>query len=626
MSSHNEKLKTGAFLLLSVEALGVVFGDIGTSPLYAVKVCFSKELLGIKPTETNILGVVSLIFWALTLTVTVKYLLFILRADNKGEGGVLALMALCGGVGKKISFVTILGLWGAGLLYGDGVITPAISVLSAIEGLEVYASTLSSYVVPMTITVLVLLFIFQKKGTAGVGKVFGPVMILWFISIGLLGLNYVLQNKEILKAVNPYYGIHFFIQNGFRSLLILGAVFLAVTGAEALYADIGHFGKEAIRFNWFVLVFPALFLNYFGQGALLLSKPQTVSNPFFNLAPAPLLIPLVILSTMATVIASQAVISGAFSLTRQAVQMGFLPRLPIIHTSSMERGQIYVPSINYILMVITIALVLAFRTSDNLAAAYGIAVTTTMVLTTLLFYKLTTYIWKWNPFLTLLLTFLFFMADISFFVANIIKVEKGGYLPLIIGFCVFFIMKTWKKGRTLLFERLQGSTIDWPALIHSAENEKIATVPGTAIFLSGNPNGVPVVLLHNIKHNKVLHEQIITMTIITTEEPKISKKEERLDVTQIAPHIYSVIAKYGFMETPDVNKLLDLLPSKGISVDRNKMTFFLGRETLVPSRKKALNPIEKFVFNFLSKNATSATAFFNLTPNKVVELGSLVEI
>lgn len=625
MTSHSEKLKTGAFLLLSLEALGVVFGDIGTSPLYTVKVCFSKEF-GIDLTKANVFGVLSLIFWALVITVTVKYLLFILKADNNGEGGEIALMALCGGVGKKITFVTILGLCGAGLLYGDGVITPAISVLSAIEGLEVYAPNLSSYVVPITITVLVLLFLFQKKGTAGVGKIFGPVMILWFASIGLLGLNYVFKSKEILKAVNPYYGLKFFLDNGFHSFLILGAVFLAVTGAEALYADIGHFGKKAIRFNWFFLVFPALFLNYFGQGALLLLKPQTVSNPFFNLAPTPLLIPLVILSTMATVIASQAVISGAFSITRQAVQMGFLPRLPIIHTSSIEKGQIYVPSINYILMVITIALVLAFKTSDNLAAAYGVSVTTTMIITTLLFYRLTTYIWKWNPFFTLFLTFLFFVVDISFFFANIIKIEKGGYLPLIIGGSVFFIMKTWKKGRNLLFENLQQSTIDWPALIHSTENKKIATVPGTAIFLSGNPRGVPVALLHNIKHNKVLHEQIITMTIITTEEPKIGKKEERLDVVTIAPHIYSITAKYGFMETPDVNRLLDLLPSKGISVNRNTMTFFLGRETLVPSRKKVLNHIEKFVFNFLSKNAISATAFFNLTPNKVVELGTLVEI
>ncbi|MCX7829563.1 MAG: potassium transporter Kup [Acidobacteria bacterium] len=625
MSLHNEKTKTGTFLLLSLEALGVVFGDIGTSLLYALKVCFSKGL-NIQPTELNILGVLSLIFWALTLTVTIKYLLFILRADNSGEGGVLALMALCRGVGKKITFVSILGLFGAGLLYGDGVITPAISVLSAIEGLEVYAPNLATYVVPTTITVLVLLFLFQKKGTAGVGKVFGPIMVIWFISIGILGLNYVLKSPQILKAVNPYYGLNFFFRNGLHSLLILGAVFLAVTGAEALYADIGHFGKNAIRLNWFVLVFPSLFLNYFGQGALLLSKPNAVSNPFFNLAPSRLLIPFVVLSTMATVIASQAVISGAFSITRQAVQMGFLPRLPIIHTSSIERGQIYVPTINYLLMIITITLVFAFRTSDNLASAYGVAVTTTMLITTLLFYRLTTYIWKWNPFFTLFITFLFFVADISFFLANIVKVEKGGYLPLIIGLSVFFIMKTWKKGRTLLFERLQESTIDWAALIHSAENTNIARVPGTAIFLSGNPKGVPVALLHNLKHNKVLHENIITMTIVTTEEPKVKKKEDRLEVFEIAPHIYSLTAKYGFMETPDVNKLLDQLPSKGLSVDRNSMTFFLGRETLVPSRKKMLNRFEKFVFNFLSKNATSATAFFNLTPNKVVELGSLVEI
>lgn len=625
MNSHNEKLKKGAFLLLSLEAIGVVFGDIGTSPLYSVKACFSQGI-GIDINEANILGVLSLIFWALFLIVTVKYLLFILRADNNGEGGEIALTALCGGVGKKLTIVTMIGLFGAGLLYGDGVITPAISVLSAIEGLEVYAPTLSPYVVPITITVLIILFLFQKKGTGGVGKVFGPIMVVWFITIGLLGLNEISSNYGVLRAINPFYAIKFFFRNGFHSLLILGSVFLAVTGAEALYADIGHFGKKAIRFNWFVLVFPSLILNYFGQGALLVSKPQAVSNPFYKLAPAPLLMPLVILSTMATVIASQAVISGAFSITRQAVQMGFLPRLPITHTSSQERGQVYVPSVNYILMIITVVLVLAFRTSDNLAAAYGVAVTTSMLLTTLLFYRLTTYIWKWNPFFTSFLTFIFLSADLSFFLSNIVKVEKGGYLPLIIGFSVFFLMKTWKKGRTLLFERMQESTIDWQTLIHSIENTKIATVPGTAIFLSGNPRGVPVALLHNIKHNKVLHETIITLTVITAEEPKIRKREERLEVQEIAPHIYSITAKYGFMESPDVSKLIDQLPSKGISIDKNTMTFFLGRETLVPSKKKTLNSVEKFIFNFLSKNATSATAFFNLMPNKVVELGSLVEI
>lgn len=625
MIFNKEKLKTVAFLLLSLEALGVVFGDIGTSPLYALKVCFSKEL-GIELTKANIIGVLSLIFWAITLTVTIKYLLFILKADNNGEGGELALMALCGGVGKKITFVTILGLFGAGLLYGDGVITPAISVLSAIEGLEVYAPPLSSFVVPLTIVVLVLLFLFQKKGTAEVGKIFGPIMIIWFISIGVLGLVEVFKTPEVFRAINPYYGINFFLRNGFHSFLVLGAVFLAVTGAEALYADIGHFGKNAIRFNWFILIFPALFLNYFGQGALLISKPETVSNPFYNLAPTPLLIPLVIFSTLATVIASQAVISGSFSITRQAVQMGFLPRLKIVHTSEMERGQIYVPVVNYILMIITIVLVIAFKTSDNLAAAYGVSVTTTMLITTLLFYRLTTYIWKWNPFFTLLVTFIFLTADISFFLANIIKIEKGGYLPLLIGSTIFFIMKTWRKGRNLLLKKIQSSTIKWESLIHSAENTKIPTVPGTAIFLSGNPNGVPIALLHNLKHNKVLHENIITLTIITTDEPKITKKEDRLEVNQIAPHIYSVTAKYGFMETPNVSKLLNYLSSKGISVDRNTMTFFLGRETLVASKNSKLAAIERFIFRFLSKNATSATAFFNIIPNKVVELGSLVEI
>jgi KUP system potassium uptake protein len=628
-SSKNghSSMRTGAFLILSLEALGVVFGDIGTSPLYSMKVCFSEEY-GLSVTRDNVLGIISMIFWALMLTVTIKYLLFILRADNHGEGGVLALMALCSHkLSKgKVSIVVFMGLFGAALLYGDGVITPAISVLSAVEGLGIYAPKLSHFVIPITVFVLLFLFLFQKKGTAGVGRIFGPIMVLWFFSIGILGLRAIFSDPEIFSAVNPGYAFKFFFRNGVASFFVLGAVFLSVTGAEALYADIGHFGKSPIKFNWFILVFPSLILNYFGQGANLLVNPKASLNPFYHLVPPVLLLPMVILSTVATVIASQAVISGAFSITRQAVQMGYLPRMSIIHTSEMERGQIYVPAVNWILMATTIALVLGFRNSDNLAAAYGIAVTTTMLITTLIFYRLTNFVWCWNPFFTLLITTLFIIPDMSFFLANIVKVEKGGYLPLVIGLLIFLTMRTWKKGRKLLLTKMQESTLTWEQLIHSVENSKIARVPGIAIFLSGNPKGVPVALLHNFKHNYVIHETVITLTITTTDEPRVKNKDERFEVNEIAPHIYSVIARYGFMETPNVPRLLDQLPSKGLMVDKDKTTYFLGRETLVAGKGKGLRVWEKPIFSFLSKNSTSATAFFSLPANRVVELGSLITI
>lgn len=623
----SEEKKSTPFLILCLEALGVVYGDIGTSPLYTIKVCFSKEM-GVSVNETNVYGILSLIFWALTLTVSIKYIYFILQADNKGEGGVLALMSLCSKIKGGTKIVIILGLFGAGLLYGDGVITPAISVLSAVEGLEVHAKALSSYVVPLTVLILVLLFLFQKKGTGRVGKVFGPIMVIWFVSIGALGLTKVLKNFSVLKAINPYFIVSFFKNNGsISSFFVLGAIFLAVTGAEALYADIGHFGKKPIRFNWFTLVFTSLILNYFGQGALLLENPQAFENPFYNLVPQNILIPFVILATMATVIASQAVISGAFSLTRQAVQMGFLPRMRIIHTSEKEKGKIYVPLINYILMFVTILLVIFFKNSENLASAYGVSVTTTMLITTLLFYRLTTYVWNWNHFYTFFITSIFLTVDLSFFSANIIKIERGGYIPLIIGISVFFLMKTWKKGRDLLFAKIKGSTLDWEKLINSIENSDVKIIKGTAVFLSGNPKGVPVAFLHNIKHNKVIHEKIITITIVTTDEPR-TKKDEKIELREIYqnPHIYNVIAKYGFMEIPNVPQILDLLQSKGLTVEKDKVSYFLGRETLVSGRGKELKKFEKVLFEFLSRNSLSATTFFGLPANRVVELGSVIEI
>jgi KUP system potassium uptake protein len=616
-----------AFLILSLEALGVVFGDIGTSPLYSMKICFGQGY-GLAVTRGNVLGIISMIFWALMLTVTIKYLFFILKADNNGEGGVISLMALCmNKVSKsKLTVVVVLGLLGASLFYGDGVITPAISVMSAVEGLGIYAPRLNLFIIPLTVAVLLALFIFQKRGTAKVGRIFGPIMVIWFLTIGSLGLRAVFSDPEILFAVNPVYAARFFVNNGIASFFVIGAVFLSVTGAEALYADIGHFGKSPIKFNWIFLVFPALILNYFGQGANLLVDPKAAANPFYHLAPQPLLLPLVILATLATIIASQAVISGAFSLTRQAVQLGYLPRLSIIHTSEQERGQIYVPAVNWFLMTVTIALVLAFKNSDNLAAAYGIAVTTTMLITTLLYYRLTTFVWKWNPLLTFLLTLLFLIPDSAFFLANIAKIEKGGYLPLIIGVLMFLVMRTWKRGRNLLLLKMQEITLTWEQLIHSVENSSVQRVPGTAIFLSGNPQGVPVALLHNFKHNYVIHETVITLTITTTDEPQVKNKDERFVVNEISPHFYSIIARYGFMETPNVPRLLDQLPSKGLVINKGRTTFFLGREMLVAGKGKGLRGWEKQVFSFLSRNATSATAFFSLPANRVVELGTLITI
>ncbi len=616
-----------AFLLLSLEALGVVFGDIGTSPLYALKICFGSEY-GLAVTRGNVLGILSMIFWALTLTVTIKYLVFILRADNHGEGGEIALMALCmTKVAKnRMTLVVALGLFGASLFYGDGAITPAISVLSAVEGLGIFAPSLHRLVIPLTVVVLLVLFFFQKKGTAGVGRVFGPVMLLWFSTLGILGLRAVVADPGVFAAINPVFAVRFFVQNGLASFFVIGAVFLSVTGAEALYADMGHFGKSPIKFNWMVLVFPALLFNYFGQGANLLVDPRAAQNPFYHLAPQPLLLPMVILSTLATIIASQAVISGAFSLTRQAVQLGFLPRLTIVHTSKQERGQIYVPAVNWILMTLTIALVLLFKNSDSLAAAYGIAVTTSMLITTMLFFRITRSVWKWHPLASYALTALFLVPDGAFFLANIVKIRKGGYLPLLVGTLVFLTLKTWKKGRNLLFAKMREIALTWEQLIHSVENSSIQRVPGVAVFLSGNPRGVPVALLHNFKHNYVIHETVITLSIVTTDEPKVISKDERLEVSEIAPRIYSVVARFGFMETPDVPRLLDQLPSRGLVLNKDKTSYFLGRETLVSGKGKGLRGWEKVIFSFLSKNATSATAYFGLPANRVVELGSQITI
>jgi KUP system potassium uptake protein len=613
---------------LSLTALGVVFGDIGTSPLYALRICLGEEY-SVPTTRENVLGVLSLIFWALVVTISVKYLTFILRADNRGEGGILALMALvrpdhASARGRKWLLVA-LGIFGAALLYGDGIITPAISVLSAVEGLEVAAPGLAAFVVPITMGLLVALFLFQRRGTAGVGAVFGPVMLLWFGALGVLGVRGILLDPRVLGAVAPWHAFQFFAANRLEGFLVLGAVFLVVTGGEALYADMGHFGKLPIRLAWFGLVCPALLLNYFGQGALLLLHPKAESNPFFLLAPGWAVYPLVGLATVATIIASQAVISGSYSLTRQAVQLGFCPRIEIRHTSSEEIGQIYVPTVNWLLMLATIALVAVFRSSDNLAAAYGVAVTTTMVITTVFFYVVARERWRWPWGAAVPLTALFLLVDLSFFAANMTKVHEGGWFPLLVAAVVFALMITWKRGRDILFDRLQESSLPVDVFLADVERHPPLRVPGTAVFMTGNPRGVPPALLHNLKHNQVLHERVIFLTILSTEIPFVPP-DERVYVEDLGSGIFRVVARLGFMQTPDIPSILSLAKSWGLEFDLMRTTFFLGRETLIPSRRPGMAIWRERLFAFMSRNAQNATAFFNIPVNRVVELGAQIEL
>ncbi len=620
--------KRGYLLVMSLAALGIVFGDIGTSPLYALRVCFFGDY-GVPATRDNVLGALSLIFWSLIIVISIKYLVFIMRADNHGEGGILALMALARpesgeGVGRRWLLLA-LALFGAALIYGDGMITPAISVLSAVEGLAVAAPVFHSLVQPATIVILILLFLIQRKGTARVGSLFGPVMLVWFTVLALLGIRGIVHHPGVLAALSPYYAFHFFASNAIHGFLALGAVFLVVTGGEALYADMGHFGKNPIRFAWFVLVLPVLLLNYFGQGALILGAPETAKNPFFLLAPNWALYPLILLSTMATIIASQAIISGSFSLTRQAVQLGFSPRLNIRHTSYSKIGQIYVPFVNWTLMVTAIALVIGFRTSDNLAAAYGVAVSTTMVISTLLFYVVAREKWGWPRWLITLVVAFFLVADLSFFSANIIKIDHGGWFPLLVAAVLFATMSTWKRGRRILRERLGEKMVPMDLFLGEIEKNQPYRVPGTAIYMTGTPNGVPPALLHNFKHNKVLHEQVALLTTITEDVPKVPPKE-RLEVADLGSGIHRIIAHYGFMEIPNVPKLLKKAQAKGLAFDMMKTSFFLGRETLIPTKRPGMAIWREWLFALLSRNSQRATSFFGIPVNRVVELGVQIEL
>ncbi|HEV7672157.1 MAG TPA: potassium transporter Kup [Thermoanaerobaculia bacterium] len=612
--------------LLTLGALGIVYGDLGTSPLYSLRECF-HGVHAVPPRPENVLGVLSLVFWALVVIVTIKYNVYVLAADNRGQGGVLALMALVRGkvdsqARRKI--LIIVGLFGAALLYGDGMITPAISVLSAVEGLSVATAAFTPYVVPITVGILVLLFAFQRTGTGGLGRVFGPIMLLWFGTLAVLGARWVVRAPEVFHAVNPYYAFRFFELNHGRGFLVLGAVFLVATGGEALYADLGHFGKKPIQIDWFLIVAPSLLLNYFGQGALLLHDPQASWNPFYKLAPAWALYPLVALATAATVIASQAVISGAFSLTHQAVQLGYLPRTTIIHTSEGEIGQIYVPAVNWLIAAATVGLVLSFRSSSRLAAAYGIAVTTTMVITTLLAHIVAHRIWRWPAWAATAVTLSFLAVDLSFFGANAIKFRDGGWVPIVVGILVFAQMSTWERGRCLLAEKLARDRFNIREFIAHLEVDRLPRNPRTAIYMARDPEGVPSALLHNLKHNGVLHDRILLLNVENLEAPQASKKE-RLEVVALGRGFYQVCVRFGFMDTPDVPEALTGLPAFGLDLSPMKTTYFLGKETLIPKGSRGMWSLRKQLFALMARNSQTASRFFHLPPNRVIELGQQLE-
>jgi len=609
--------------------MGVVYGDIGTSPLYSVRECFFGHHR-VAVTHANVLGVLSLIFWSLAIVVTLKYHVYVLRADNRGEGGILALMALVHRVlraenNKKYFFLTALGLFGAALLYGDGMLTPAISVLSAVEGLEVATPFFRPYVVPITIAILVMLFSFQRKGTAGVGAVFGPVIIIWFLTLAVLGISNIIKQPSVLAALNPFYAYRFFQENGFHGYLVLGAVFLVATGGEALYADLGHFGEMPIQIDWFSVVGPSLLLNYFGQGALLLNNPEFAKNPFYLMAPSWAHYPLVILATMATIIASQAVISGVFSLTRQATQLGYAPRINIVHTSEKEIGQIYIPGANWALMIATILLVLGFKTSSNLAAAYGVAVTSTMIITTILAYFVARHMWHWKLPYAILVTAGFLFVDLAFFGANIIKVAQGGWFPLLVGIFVFTLFTTWKRGRQLLGTKLQQTMFPLKNFIADATSTNFIRCPGTAIYLNSDPDGTPIAMLHNIKHNMVLHQKNVVVSIMTEEVP-IVRPKERFQFEDLGGGFYKVVLRYGFMEDPDVPNALQNLRTHGLDIDPMRATYILSRNTLLASKYPGMALWREKLFVFLTRNASRPTEFFRLPPNRVVELGMQIEI
>jgi KUP system potassium uptake protein len=628
---HVEANPSGRRLaVLTLAALGVVYGDIGTSPLYTIRETFHPHF-GLTPTVANVQGILSLVFWSIILVVVVKYLVFILRADNRGEGGVLAALALVlqKQHGKdqlwRRTVLIVLGVFGTALLYGDGIITPAISVLGAIEGLTVVTPALEPFIVTATIVILLSLFMVQRFGTARVGVAFGPVTALWFLTIGILGAISIVREPRVLASVNPYYAVRFFVEHGFVGFAVLGAVFLAVTGAEALYADIGHFGKKPIRLAFFSLALPALLLNYFGQGALLLRDPAAIENPFYLLAPRWFLYPLLLIATLAAIVASQALISGAFSLAHQAVQLGYSPRLTIVHTSKREHGQIYVPEINTALMIGTLLIVLGFKSSSALGAAYGIAVTGTMSITTLLFAVIARTQWNWPMWRVIALTAFFFSFDFAFLGANTLKIRDGGWVPLALGLAIATLMVTWKRGRDLLQGHMRQSSMPLDLLLAEIERRPPIRVPGTAVFMTSDAEGAPVVLLHHLKHNKVLHEQVVLLSVTSAETPDV-QDDERVKVQRYSQGFFRVQATYGFMETPKVSEILALSRTQGLKTKKLETSFYLGRERVLPTGEGKMARWRKKLFIVMTRNARSATEYFGLPPNRVIELGAQIQL
>jgi KUP system potassium uptake protein len=626
--STHEKLHGKQLATLSLTALGVVFGDIGTSPLYALRECFHGEY-GIAVTAANVLGVVSLVFWALLFIVSIKYLGFILRADNDGEGGVLSLTALLKPKQAKPGtlrwFLVGLGVFAACLMYGDGMITPAISVLSAVEGVRNITPVLEPYIIPITLVILGGLFLLQKRGTARVGRLFGPIMLLWFLTLAILGGAQIVSCPQILAAIFPWHGINFLAANKVHGFIVLGGVFLAVTGAEAIYTDMGHFGKQPIRMVWFIIAFPALVLNYFGQGALLLVRPEEAHHPFYAIVPDWAMIPMVILATMATIIASQAVITGSFSLTRQAIQLGYLPRLKITHTSFSHIGQIYVGPVNWMLMFCTIGLVLGFQSSSKLAAAYGVAVSTDMIITSTLFFMVARQRWGWRLVTAGLLTACFYIVEVPFLAANMSKIFHGAWFALAIGGFFFLIMLTWEQGRRILGQRIATLTPKLSVFKKSLIDNPPQRVDGQAVFLTRSHDIVPAALMHNLQHNKILHSEVVFLNIRTEEIPRIPLVE-KIEVEILGEGLSRVIAHYGFMEEPKIGMIFALARSKGVDLDMKKASFFLGREKLAISDHPEMWRWRAQLFLFLARNAMDAAAFFDIPSNQVIEVGIQLEL
>jgi KUP system potassium uptake protein len=663
-TAHRAPPSGRALAVLALGALGVVYGDIGTSPLYALKECFTGPH-GVAVTKANVLGVLSLVFWSLNFVVTFKYLTIVMRADNRGEGGILALLALVRPSGPPVGVQRLLiaaGLFGAALLYGDGIITPAISVLGAVEGLSIATPALERWVVPIAVVIISALFAVQRRGTAGIGAVFGPMTAVWFLSIAVLGVAGIARHPSVLEAVNPWHAASFLAREGAHGFAVLAAVVLVITGGEALYADMGHFGRRPIRLVWYTVVLPALVLNYFGQGAILLEDPATARNPFYSLVPSWALYPMVAIATGAAVVASQALISGAFSLTRQAVQLGYCPRVNIVHTSRSEIGQIYIPQVNNWLWIACIGLVLAFQTSGNLAATYGVAVTGTMMITTVLLLLVARNLWKWSVPRVMLLGSLFLAVDVAFFSANLLKIPNGGWFPLVVAGIVYLLMSTWKKGRVRLSEIVKENTLPIDLFLADIGRRQPPRVPGVAVFLTPIRGGAPPVLLHHLKHNKVLHEKVMLLSVLGEEIPQVPETE-RVRCHELGEGFYEVVARYGFMETPDVPAVLQRLGTqlgtqlegadgvpaiRPVQVKMHDTTFYLGRETLIVDQRRQRRPRpprpslatvaedgagpqrtmgrwRKQLFVVMARNAQSPTAFFGLPPNRVVELGAQIQ-